>query len=422
MEKYINFFNNLKIYLEKENGKLWNHQLYGPILFVNPISRKIIANEIDSNNFLTKNSIINNKEKHNYNKNKNNIDIYTGILPEKINIANTVLEWNGKKWAMIMLPLPENHNEQLNLIIHELFHRIQSEIGFNNLKYISCDHLDKMKGRIYLKLELEALKKALITNNKNEQKNHIKNALIFRNYRYQIFSDAKEKENQLELIEGLAEYTGSILSDRNEKELKNHYIKNVENFYNNSTFVRSFAYHTIPIYGYFMYQKDKTWNLKISEKSNLTDYIIKFFGFSISDNLENYVLKIKDEYNYFKINDFETNRDRKQKELLIKFDKLYENNPVMIIPLKNINISFNPGNLIPYRNSGTIYLNLKIIDNFGILTAEKGALINKKWDKVIVSKPEKIKEKTIEGDGWKLELNNNWEIIKMDENYTLKEK
>jgi len=403
--KFENLFKDLGKYLTKENGKLWNHQLYGPLLFVNQDNRTIIANEKDTKGILTKNG-----------------EIYTGILPNEINIANTAFDWNGKRWTMVMLPLPKDYNERLDLLTHELFHRIQPEIGFANLYQKSCSHLDNIDGRTYLKLELKKKKKALTTNNENQQKEHINNALLFRAYRHQIFQNAKENENILELNEGLAEYTGTTLSDRNDKDLKTHYIQAIESLYKNPTFVRSFAYRTIPVYGYYMRQKDETWNLKISEKTNLTDHFTEFLTISIPVNLKDSIFQLRDDYNYTQINDFEIKRDEKQKEIIAKLDKKFKENPILVIPFQNMNISFNPGNLIPYRDLGTVYPNLRITDNWGILTVEKGALVGKNWGKVIVSEPAKTSDKIIEGDGWKLELNNDWELVKIKENYTLKKK
>jgi flagellin-specific chaperone FliS len=405
ISKFENIFKDLEKYLTKENGKLWNHQLYGPLLFVNQDNRKIIANEKDTKGILTKNR-----------------EIYSGILPNEINIANTAFDWNGKRWTMVMLPLPKDYNERLNLLTHEFFHRIQPAIGFAHLYQKDCNHLDNIDGRIYLKLELEALKKALATDNKIQQKKHIKSALLFRAFRHQLFQQSKENENLLEINEGLAEYTGTILSDRNDKDLKTHYIQAIKSLYKNPTFVRSFAYRTIPVYGYYMRQKDETWNLKISKKTNLTDYITEFFNISIPVNLKDSVFQIRDGYNYTQINGFETKRDEKQKEIIAKLDEKFQENPILVIPFQNMSISFNPGNLIPYRDLGTVYPNLRIADNWGILTVEKGALVGKNWGEVIVSEPAKTSDKIIEGDGWKLELNNDWELVKIKENYTLKKK
>ena len=226
----ITAFKELQETLCDEKGKTWNHTLEGPLILVNRETRTIIANESDNSGELVKRK-----------------NLYIGKLPENIIIANTAFDWNGKRWTMVTLPLPETKEERLNLLIHESYHRIQPTIGFESLNEIQSVHLDSKNGRIYLKLELAALKKAL---GSNDPEIHIKNALLFRQYRYQIFPEAKKAENSLEINEGLAEYTGSILSQRKESDLKKHYISSIEWFYSMPTFVRSFPYFTIPVYGY----------------------------------------------------------------------------------------------------------------------------------------------------------------------------
>lgn len=396
---YQQVMEDLKTYLEKENGQLWSHQLYGSLMLVNPKNRIVFANEPDNAAILTKNG-----------------SIYTGILPDEINIANTFIEWNGKRWTTVILPLPEDANERMNLLTHELFHRIQPEIGFDNLPYETSDHLDTKEGRIYLKLELEALKMALNTENIDMQNQYIRDAIIFREYRYQLFPGSKEIENILEINEGLAEYTGSILSGRNDSLLRCHYVQFIETLSENPTFISSFTYLTIPVYGFFMQKSDKHWNLKITKETNLTDFITDFNEIEISDSLNNYVVRIRDDYNYQQINDYEIKRDEDKKALLALLDSKFKKNPVLVIPFKNMNISFNPGNLVPYRDMGTYYPNLRITDNWGILTVENGALVSKNWDKVIVTEPTETNGE-ISGDGWTLELKNGWKIEKSDANY-----
>ena len=75
------------------------------------------------------------------------------------------------------------------------------------------NHLDKKQGRIYLRLELEALQTAVKLQGQDAIP-HIINALRFRKLRHQIYSDADSTENLLELNEGLAEYTGLMMSER----------------------------------------------------------------------------------------------------------------------------------------------------------------------------------------------------------------
>ncbi|HEX3072578.1 MAG TPA: hypothetical protein VHP30_03090 [Ignavibacteriales bacterium] len=147
------------------NKDLWNTNLYAPLLLVDPSTRKVLANFPDTSHILRKEG-----------------EIYTGILPDDVNIANTALEWGGVKWAMVMLPLPESKEERLNLFLHELFHAFQPELGF--IAYNpGNNHLDKKEGRVYLRLELEALKKALTADSNSEVKRHLVNAFGFRKFR-----------------------------------------------------------------------------------------------------------------------------------------------------------------------------------------------------------------------------------------------
>ena len=73
---------------------------------------------------------------------------------------NTSLEWNGKTWATVVLPLSSDKHPRLDLITHELFHCAQPSLGFD-MRVSDNHHLDEKDGRVLLRLEIEALKKAL---------------------------------------------------------------------------------------------------------------------------------------------------------------------------------------------------------------------------------------------------------------------
>ena len=102
--------------------------------------------------------------------------------------------------------------------------------------------------------------------------------------------------------------------------------------------------------------------------------------------------------------------------------------PVVIIPLRNMNVQFDPRNLQPLDNIGTVYPNIRISDNWGILTVSNGALMSSKWTNIYVSAlkitPENSDANLIEGDGWKLELNEGWRLVPSSErngDYLLKD-
>lgn len=397
-------FSEVDSLLKIDNGKFWNHQLYGSILFINPETREFIANKNNSSNHFKK---VN--------------SVYLDTLPKELNIANTAIHWNNQRWIMVMLPLPIDKNERNNLIIHELFHGIQPEIGFGNLQELDNGHLDKYEGRLLLKLELEALRKASTVNDDNLRDTHIRNALTFRSKRH-VNKEAKSAENALEINEGLAEYTAIMLSGRNEKELKLYLATRINQFYGNPTFVRSFAYQTIPMYGYLLSKNKPNWQNKILSETNLTDYFFKTFRFQIPTSISYELVAKENEYNYQKIVENEKIRENERLAKIANLKITFLEMPTLRLNFENMNISFDPRNIIPLGNNGTVYPNIRVTDNWGILIVEKGALLSSDWTNIIISAPIKTNGNIIEGNGWVLELNKGWKVKKIKDKFELNKK
>jgi len=397
-------FSDINSLLKIDNGKFWNKQLNGPIIIVNPETREFFANE---NNTLL--------------KFKENNSLFSDTLPKNINIANTALNWENKRWTMVMLPLPIDKISRNNLVIHELFHRIQPEIGFENLQEGNNSHLDKYEGRLLLKLELEALKGALSSNTENEIRLNLKNALTFRNIR-QNDSLKKIAENLLEINEGLAEYTAIMLSGRTEKEMKIHLTNSINQFYTNPTFVRSFAYQTIPVYGYLLSKQKDNWNIEISGNTNLTDYFIEAFAVDLTNNSSFEQIAKENDYDYQNIVMIETAREDERLAKVEEFKRIFLKEPILKLNFENMNISFDPRNITPLENFGTVYPTIRVTDNWGILTVENGALLDSNWGYVTVSKPTEISNETVKGNGWTLELKENWIVEKKEGKFILKKK
>jgi hypothetical protein len=398
------YLNEVKI-ATKRGETVWSKNLYGAIIFVDPRTRQMYTNEPDSAGIL-----------------KANGEIYSGVLSVNVNIANTSLHWSGRDWAMIMLPLPANKQDRLNLICHELFHKAQPALGFHNLN-TDNNHLDQKDGRIYLRLELNALEKALLSSTSSEKNKHLANALTFRKYRQTIYRDAGSTENNLELNEGLAEYTGNILCGRNKEQAVAHFRKVLAEFLTTPTFVRSFPYQTIPLYGYLLYERKKYWNREITAKTNLTNYFTSAFNVVPSEDSTT-IENISRQYNASHVFAEETAREKRTLELIAAYKKKFIEQPHFEIKFEQMNISFNPGNIVPIEDKGTVYPNLRVTDRWGILLVEKGALMSPGWDKVSITNPTQIEGKSVKGEGWSLELSDAYELIRngKQENFLLKKK
>jgi len=399
------FFKEIKS-ATKKNYNLWDKDLYGAMLLVDPQTRHTFANEPDTAGIL-----------------KPNGNIYSGILPDNVNIANTSVNWGGKSWAMIMLPLPQNKQGRINLLAHELFHKAQPSLGFV-LYNTENNHLDQKEGRIYLRLELEALKKAIQSSSENELHEHLAKAIAFRKFRYSLYPGSGTTENLLEINEGIAEYTGVIISGRNEKQAAEYFVNGIHTFFTNPTYVRSFAYYTTPVYGYLLFNKNKNWNKEITINTDLTDYFIRAFNIDLPDDFERTVEIISDKYNGKTIIQEETAREEKTKKLIAEYKFKFNVQPHVQIHFEKMNISFDPRNIMPLEDKGTVYPNIRVTDLWGVLTVENGALMSPNWDKISITKPIKTEGKKIIGDGWTLELTDGYTLEKDETsgNYRLTKK
>lgn len=376
----------------KENIYLWNTNLYGSILLIDPMTRTIYANEGDIEHTLTQQE-----------------DVYTGVLPKSVNIANTAVDWGGKRWAMVMLPLSENKSNRINLLAHESFHRVQPALGFK-LNNTDNNHLDLKEGRVTLRLELEALKQALLAKNIKDANKHLTAALTFRSYRHSLYPNAANSENRLELNEGIAEFTGFMVSNRSEKEGIDYMLKGIDDFFKNPTYIRSFAYHTTPVYGYLLSKRRKEWNKEITDQTLLSDYFIKAFAVVLSTDLGKAVDSLKNSYNGKLIESEEEIREAQIKEVIANYKRLFIEQPHLEIVFEKMSVSFNPSNIVALEDKGTVYPTMRITDKWGVLVVEQGALMSPNWDRVSVSEPTVIEKNKISGKGWTLELKESYSI------------
>jgi hypothetical protein len=401
----LNYFQEIKENTA-QHIELWDIDLYGPILIVDQNTRFAFANFADDEGVL-----------------KEQGGIFTGYLPERLNIANTAIDWNGRRWAMIVLPLHENKQDRLEWISHELFHRSQPVLGFE-VRNPDNNHLDEKDGRVYLRLEIEALEQALQSKNRDQTLRHLTHALIFRKYRNKLFPGSAHNENLLELNEGIATYTGIIMSGRNMMEIEEHFMQFIKNFHQFPTFVRSFAYLTTPIYGYLLNQTEKFWNKEIYNDTNLTEYFISSFNISLPNDPDNTVQEIFSIYGGNRIENEENKREEDIKLKTAEYKARFIENPHLEITLENMSISFDALNIFPLDGFGSVYPTLRLTDNWGILTVTNGALLGSNWDKITVCKPLEIGKDKVTGNGWCVEIEQDYEVIKnkSNDNYTLRRK
>jgi len=390
------YFQEVRSICEKDRHKIWGVSLCGPVLLVDKQTRTVMANVADRQGALQQRG-----------------NIFVGTLPAKENIANTAVEWAGIKWTMLMMPLPENKVRRANLMAHELWHRIQDDLGFPG-SGAENSHLATRDGRIWLQLEWRALIVALASEGK-QRREAIADALLFRSYRRMIFPRAASEERAMEMHEGLAEYTGVILSGSSDV---NQYVitKNLNGIQRSETFVRSFAYASGPAYGVLLDQTKSMWRKNLKKEDDLGNLLQDILSIKLDRDMEKAARSRAAQYDGEKLFLIEAERENTRQKLLAAYRARFVDGPVLAMPLRKMNMQFNPGNLFPLDSIGTVYPDIRIVDAWGILTVVKGgALINSNFTTIYVSTMNTSNPSNssfLQGDGWTLELNPGWVVTK----------
>ncbi|MFH2035427.1 MAG: hypothetical protein ABIJ45_03410 [Candidatus Zixiibacteriota bacterium] len=391
------YFKEIKEICTRDNGSLWGRPMSVPVFFMDKQTRELYANQNDSS-----------KSLEDYD------DVYYGHLPEKYGVANTSISWNGELWVMLILPVSKEQKERQRLFMHESFHAIQEELGFPS-RIPENSHLDKAIARTWLKLEWLALKEALNSDGKDKYK-AITNALLFRKYRHLLYPNSRNSERQLENHEGLAEYTGMILSGYSDEERIREMTARLNSYMDADSYINSFAYWSGPAYGILLFEKNQKWNLDFAKYDNLGDYLQKLYKVNLSEDIETLAKIEMSRFGGEEILALENKLEVEKLEVINNYKKYLISDNSLQLNLSQFNIQYEPAKLISLEGYGTIYPNLRLTDEWGVLEAKDGALMNSSWSMVTVSKPDSITGDIAYGHGWTLAINSDWEIGQSGDN------
>jgi hypothetical protein len=387
------YFAEARRLAEADGGKLWGKSLAGPLLFVEPQTRYAVAIQADAEKKL-----------------KPLGGVFVGTLPASVPLANTAYAWAGTHWSMILWPLPSDKAERSTMLMHESWHRIQTDLGLPTTDPTNV-HLDTLQGRYWLQLEWRALARALESTG-DEQSRAIEDALRFRQFRGGLFQTARIDENKLELNEGLAEYTGIKLSGLTDTEQRRHLVKHFETYPTMfPTYVRSFAYLTGPAYGLLLDQHNSGWLRKIKPGDDLGQILAAALDLKLTRETEASARQRAARYDGEKLWVAETAREEARLAKVAAYRRLLVDGPVLLLPLSKFQMSFNPSQLVPIEGAGTVYPTLTLVGPWGKLEVRKASLITSDFKQAYVAAPFKVEQSTLVGDGWELRLNAGWKAV-----------
>jgi hypothetical protein len=385
------YFEEARTICESDSGHLWGRSLCVPMMFVDRQTGDFVANENNLDKTLESSG-----------------GLFNGKLPAEIGAANSVIEWGGKRWTMVMWPLPENKYSRADLMLHESFHGIEPALGLSAAVTTNA-HLDTHDGRLWLQLEWLALREALKKSGE-ERKVAVQDALLFRQYRRQLFPLATKEECQMEMHEGLAQYTGHVLCGLPSNLIARQLGVQLDAAQTEESLVSSFAYWSGSAYGLLLDTYGADWRSGLTSASDFGQLLLKASGISALPVTSEKVEQRLKAYDGASVRAFEDERETNRKQQLEKYRGLFVNGPTLLIPLQQMQFTYNPSNLCPLDTLGTVYPTMRLTDIWGTLDVENGALLAKNMTSVTLSAPSDTAARPIVGDGWVLQLKTGWTI------------
>ncbi|MDD4747507.1 MAG: hypothetical protein PHW19_09505 [Salinivirgaceae bacterium] len=379
--KYIREYEKLA---KLEINNIWGISLSTPIIVVVPENEQIITNQRVAG----------------LKKYKN---VYYGENKEILSGGCGVKKWLNKNWAFFTYPFPTEDSSRFSLFFHECFHCIQDSLQLKGL-WTNCSHLNELSARVLLKLEIKALQVSL---RKEGSLVDLKNALCFRQERYLLHKNARKDETSIEILEGLAEYTGNRLTGYSSSDVVKYIDQKSE--YN----AQSFAYLTGLLYGYILDYSSIDWKKTITINDNFLEFTANAFNIKLPDSISAFNKKNKYLYGYKEILQNEKVKTDSMESLQNKYLTVFWKNPVLEIETKTCtNVVFRSDTIVPFRE-GKVYNKVKITGNWGQINIEGEVFLG---NKILVTEPKTINGSNIKGNGWNLQLNENWQIKKVSQN------
>jgi hypothetical protein len=377
-------------------GALWGRTLCGPTLVVQPDTRAVLASQSDAGGVLT----------------RRDDGLYAGTLPTSVSLANTAATWSGTTWAMVLDPLPTDRYARLTLLLHESFHREQSALGLTG-RDATAAHLDERDGRYWLRLELRAYARALTARDARAAE-FLRDALRFRAARRSAVAGADTVEDALERHEGLAEYTGTVLALRATGETPSRVAAALARFEAQPSYVRSFAYATGPALGLLLDRYAPGWRTRAAGTTSLSGALAAAVAMDLRDGrrLRREALARAAVHGGPEVARDEDARVSARTARLARLRARLVDGPVLVLRQQGLQLSFDPGGLVPLGAAGTVYASGSFRAPWGELRVAggDGVLLDAAFTRGALAAPSDTGARPLRGDGWVLELAPGWRV------------
>lgn len=402
-EKATASFRKIEAICNRDSGRLWGVNLYGPMMFVDRTSRKISSNQIDNNSLL-----------------KQKDGIYTGIFPKENLITTSAVTFGGTLFGIAPLPPEEDEYRIITRAIHSLYHRHQQMIGIKP-EYFNVVSMDEREARTWIKLEWKALRKAIEADGE-EQSVALRDALIFRGSARELFPKYADMQNRFENYEGLATFTYTLFASESETDYKKRLFEYLDRIYAMQSYARSYGSIHGALYATILHKKGFDFTSLKSDTTDLAAVVKNLYNIELPPVCRDVAGSIALNYDIEEINKEEDKRLLDIKERLDNQVSVFTRKPVVFLELESPSFDFEPEDPQYLDTLGTLYHTIRVSDNWGKLTVDNtGCLISNNYKYLrITAKGIKIEKNHVTGEGWQIMMNDGWEIKNSNQDYYLR--
>ncbi|MCJ7820348.1 MAG: hypothetical protein MUP53_04025 [Bacteroidales bacterium] len=402
-QKAGDYFRMIESVCARDSGKLWGENLYGPIMFVDSKTRSIYTNVADNEGLL-----------------KAKDGIFTGVLPKERLITNNVIDFGGVRFAMAPLPEEEDQFRITGRAVHSLFHCYQERHDLKPSEF-NTRHMNEHNARLFLKLEWKALTNAIKFSG-DARHQAIRDALIFRGARRELFPGAVTDENKSEDYEGLTTFTYMKLCSTGDDELKSKLLDYLDRIYSNTSYAFGYGFVHGALYGYLLDCKDFDFKQIKTPDFDLGLATATVYAVTLPELCRDVAGSLAFNYDLPAIREEEAEREKVISEQTHKIVSTFIEKPVLIVHMESPNFSFEPEDINSLDTLGILYRKLRVSDNWGRLAVDDGgALLTNDLRILRVSAKEvQIERNHVTGTGWHIVLNDGWYAEKAGANFAIR--
>jgi hypothetical protein len=335
--------------------------------------------------------------------------------PKIIGLLNGPIQWGDTMWAAMTWETLINWPARTRgeAFLHESFHIVQltQGIGAPDRRRLTPhtrsenEHLDAVDGRYWLRLEWRALARALRESGAQREQ-AVRDALGFRQARLARYPDHVVSEYFLDINEGLASYTQTVLAAPSAADAVQRALELLSEAEAAESFVRTFAYVSGPAYGLLLDDAAPGWPRRMRIGDEPAVLLMRALDLQPVADTAAAALR----YGAAELRAAEEERERQRQERIAELRKRFVDGPVLVMPGGGSGFSDSRGAVV-IPDIGTVYFHAyRMTGPWGALEASNGVLISTDGKTRRLPAPVWGDSTSISGDGWTFTTAPGWAI------------